>query len=171
MSTSSSKKYKLIGLLFLALYVMIHLGFYKTYFIHFPSFKKFQLLHHVHGFLMSTWILMLITQPLLIGYGKVKLHHFVGGLSYVIAPLLVVSLFLITKMSYEQRSLIVVAKRSYCRSGFEHRAAFHLLRILCDGYGIQEECCPAHAVHHRNRIVDDSSGVKPFTWEFLRYGL
>jgi len=106
MSTASSKKYKLIGLLFLALYVITHLGFYKTYFIHFPSFEKFQLLHHVHGFLMSTWILMLVTQPLLIGYGKVKLHHFVGGLSYVIAPLLVVSLFLITKMSYNKGVLL-----------------------------------------------------------------
>ena len=106
MSTSSSKKYKLIGLLFLALYVMTHLGFYKTYFIHFPSFEKFQLLHHVHGFLMSTWILMLVTQPLLIGYGKVRLHHFVGRLSYVIAPLLIVSLFLITKMSYNKGVLL-----------------------------------------------------------------
>ena len=46
---------------------------------------------------MSTWILTLITQPLLIGCGKVRLHHFVGGFSYVTAPLLILSLFLITK--------------------------------------------------------------------------
>ena len=106
MNSSPSKKYKLIGLLFVALYVMTHLGFYKTYFIQFPSFEDFQLLHHIHGFLMSTWILMLIIQPLLISYGKIKLHHFVGRLSYVIAPMVIVSLLLITKMSYNKGILL-----------------------------------------------------------------
>lgn len=85
---------------------MTHLGFYKTYFIQFPSFEDFQLLHHIHGFLMSTWILMLIIQPLLISYGKIKLHHFVGRLSYVIAPMVIVSLLLITKMSYNKGILL-----------------------------------------------------------------
>jgi hypothetical protein len=64
-----------------------------------------------------------------------------------------------------------VAKSCYCRSDFEHRAAFYLLRISSALNGLQEEFCPTHAVHHRNRIADDPSRIEVFTLEFSRYGL
>jgi hypothetical protein len=98
----SSRTYIQIALWFLVLYGLIHLGFYRTYFIHFPGFKPFQWMHHVHGFLMSTWILMLIIQPLLIGLGKRSMHHRIGKLSYIVAPLIILSMFLITRMSYQK---------------------------------------------------------------------
>ena len=64
---------------------------------------------------MSTWILTLITQPLLIGCGKVRLDHFVGGFSYVTTPLLILSLFLITKRHKINESFFTVVKSYYCR--------------------------------------------------------
>ena len=45
-------------------------------------------------------------------------------------------------------SLFAVAKSGYCQSGFVHSAAFYLPRILYTFYGLQEECCQAHAVLH-----------------------
>jgi len=49
---------------------------------------------------MMTWMAMLIVQPLLIHFNKVPIHRIIGRLSFVIAPLLVVSIFLVTKMVY-----------------------------------------------------------------------
>ena len=49
---------------------------------------------------MMIWMAMLIVQPLLIRFNKVSIHRIIGKLSFVIAPLLVVSIFLVTKMVY-----------------------------------------------------------------------
>lgn len=94
----------IIGIIFLLL--LVHIGFYKTYIRYFPSFvdyitpngRKFHFswVKHFHGMMMMGWILMLLLQPILILKGKIKLHHRVGSLSYVLAPLVLLSMWLIT---------------------------------------------------------------------------
>jgi hypothetical membrane protein len=44
-----------------------------------------------HGMAMTAWCLMLILQPLLIRLQKNKLHRLTGKLSYIIAPLIVIT--------------------------------------------------------------------------------
>lgn len=68
------------------------LGFYKTYFIQFPDFEdNITGYIHVHAFIASLWILMLIVQPILILNKKNHLHKRLGKLSYIVFPLLILS--------------------------------------------------------------------------------
>jgi hypothetical protein len=80
------------------------LGFYKTYLIHFPTFEGFATVHHFHGLLALTWILMLISQAYLIRNKKYTIHKAVGKLSFIVMPLFIISLFLVAKESYFRNS-------------------------------------------------------------------
>ena len=102
----------IIGIFLLLL--LVHIGFYKTYIRHFPGFEDyttpggrkfhFSWVKHVHGMLMMGWILMLLLQPILILKGKIKWHHRVGRLSYVLAPLVLMSMWLITQERFDDIS-------------------------------------------------------------------
>ena len=95
----------IIGIILLLL--LVHIGFYKTYISHFPVFEDyitrggrkfhFSWVKHFHGMMMMGWTLMLLLQPILILKGKIKWHHRVGSLSYILAPLVLLSLWLITQ--------------------------------------------------------------------------
>lgn len=110
-------------------------GFYKSYTSHFPHFKNATTLIHIHGALLMTWMLLLISQPLLIHFGKGKLHRTVGKISWVLGPLIIISLFLVGRGSYargvgvfpeqENLSFIVLDMR-----GFLSFAIFWFLAML-----------------------------------------
>lgn len=100
MEKSQAIPYSRISLFFIFVLAVITWGFYKTYIIFFPSFTGFNFLQHFHGAMMMIWMAFLITQPLLIRSGKVTIHRAVGKLSYVIAPLLAASIFLVSRMVY-----------------------------------------------------------------------
>ena len=51
---------------------------------------------------MASWIILLMVQPVLIHKGKLKAHRFIGKLSYIIAPLMIVSMCLILRLSYHK---------------------------------------------------------------------
>ena len=90
----------IIGMILVS--VIVHLGFGATYIKHFPVFEKFTWVHHIHGALMGAWVLLLIVQPFLIHYKKKATHRLLGKLSYVLAPLMIVSMLLIAKHNYEK---------------------------------------------------------------------
>jgi hypothetical protein len=71
------------------------LRLFKTYFGLFPEFNaETTPVVHFHFFVQSLWICILITQPLLIRYEKFKIHRLIGKLTYVLVPLIVVSIIL-----------------------------------------------------------------------------
>jgi hypothetical protein len=94
--------YRGISLFFILVMAVITWGFYKTYIIFFPSFTGFNSLQHFHGAMMATWMVFLIIQPLLIRSGRITIHRAIGKLSFIIAPLLVVSIFLLSRMVYQR---------------------------------------------------------------------
>jgi hypothetical protein len=75
-------------------------GFYQSYTSQFPDFKDATPLIHVHGALMMRWMLLLIAQPLLIQSGRIALHRNIGKISWVLGPLIIVSLFLMGKTGF-----------------------------------------------------------------------
>jgi hypothetical protein len=83
------------------------MGFYKTYIIFFPSFTGFNNVQHFHGAMMMVWMTFLIAQPLLIRSGKLAIHRAIGKLSYVFAPLLILSIFLVSRMVYQRPEPVV----------------------------------------------------------------
>jgi hypothetical protein len=100
MQQTTAIPYQRISLFFVFILALLTWGFYKTYLIFFPSFKGFSSVQHFHGAMMITWMLMLIVQPLLIRFNKISIHRIIGKLSFVVAPLLIVSIFLVTRMVY-----------------------------------------------------------------------
>jgi len=100
MQQTTAIPYGRISIFFVFILALLTWGFYRTYIIFFPSFKGFSSVQHFHGAMMMTWMTMLIIQPLLIRFNKITIHRTIGKLSFVLAPLLIVSIFLITKMVY-----------------------------------------------------------------------
>ena len=111
-------------------------GFYQSYTSQFPHFKNATTLIHIHGALVMTWLILLIVQPLLIHKGKAHLHRRIGKVSYVLGPLIIISLFLMGRAGYwrghgsvpEQMMLdfIVLDMR-----GFLSFAIFWSLAMIC----------------------------------------
>ncbi|MCB0655618.1 MAG: hypothetical protein KDC57_05745 [Saprospiraceae bacterium] len=86
------KAYRNLGFLFLLLLPLTFLGFYKTYFIHFPQFSdQITPFMHSHAAIACVWISMLIAQPLFIRYRKLKWQRRIGKWSYFVFPLLILS--------------------------------------------------------------------------------
>lgn len=86
------KAYKNLGYFMLLLLPLAFFGFYKTYFSQFPDFnEKITVFHHLHAAIATIWIVMLVVQPLLMRYRKLKIHRMVGKLSYIVFPLLILS--------------------------------------------------------------------------------
>lgn len=84
------------GYYFIALVAFVLLGFWPTYFSKFINgTADFNFYFHFHALMMSLWILALIVQPILIKKKKVSIHRFIGKLSYVLMPLLFISVILL----------------------------------------------------------------------------
>lgn len=94
------KAYKHLGFFVILLLTIVIWGFYRTYFVLFPTFQGITTAMHFHGAMLLVWFVMLIIQPFLVRYGKIGLHRNIGKLSYVIMPLLMFSIFLMTKGQY-----------------------------------------------------------------------
>lgn len=77
-----------IGLLFLAI-----AGFWQSYFS--KLFSGIDSYTHIHAATMVLWLGMLITQVFLIRLHKRSLHNFIGNFSYLLVPILIVSLILL----------------------------------------------------------------------------
>lgn len=94
------KAYRNISYLFVALLLISFIGFFQTYIVNFPTFTGSVTAHHVHGFLLVLWIALLIAQPLLIRTKKLELHRLLGKASYVLVPLIVLSILMVTRVQY-----------------------------------------------------------------------
>ena len=131
------------------LIVLVHIGFSKTYIQFFPKFDGFKAAQHFHGMMMMGWLLMLLVQPILILKGKTKLHRRIGTLSYVLAPMVLLSIYLVIQSRYdfylEQgretkaviawlsinfRLMLFFAVFYFLAIYYKHRPALHM-RFMC----------------------------------------
>ena len=92
--------YKNVSLLFIVIFGIVFLGFFKTYFGLFPSFNNVTLFQHIHGLLFTTWFVLLFVQPLLIRYGKYRAHRIIGRFTYVLVPCIIISIHFIAREAY-----------------------------------------------------------------------
>lgn len=98
--TNQTAKYDRISLLSISVLLVLTWGFYRTYIIFFPSFEGFQFAQHFHGAIMLLWMAILIVQPWLMSRKKFGIHKAIGKASFVIAPILMVSIFLVSRMTF-----------------------------------------------------------------------
>lgn len=98
--TNQTINTKAIIFLMVLVFVTVQVGFHATYIRYFPDFKQFNWLHHIHGALMASWVILLVVQPILIHKRKFVTHRFIGKLTYLIAPLLIISILFAAKFNY-----------------------------------------------------------------------
>jgi uncharacterized membrane protein YozB (DUF420 family) len=100
----------IIGIVLLL--ALIHFGFFRTYISHFPKFApkevegygpvSFNAVKHIHGMIMMAWVIMLLVQPILIRAKKMNMHKWVGRASYVLAPLVLFSIYIVNRHTYNE---------------------------------------------------------------------
>jgi hypothetical protein len=100
MQTNRELPYYFISWFFFAILVVLLWGFHRTYTIFFPKFEGFGIVQHFHGAIMLSWVILLVVQPLLIQYRKVRMHKFTGKITYILAPLLALSILMVSQMVY-----------------------------------------------------------------------
>ena len=94
------KVYRTSSYLFIAVLLMVCVGFYKTYFGLFPHFNGITVGLHIHALTILIWMGILIMQPFLIRGKKLKLHRLIGKFSYVIVPLVVLTTGWIMRLAF-----------------------------------------------------------------------
>lgn len=93
------RNYKTLVFLFTAILLISIAGFYRSYFRFFPHFKDITFFTHIHFVIFLSWFALLIWQPILIKQQKFELHRKVGRLSYGLAPIMVLSILIMVKLT------------------------------------------------------------------------
>lgn len=97
------KEYKNTGYIFFLLFVLVVIGFFKTYYGLVPGFNPgTTVVIHFHATVLMLWIIFLIVQPLLIRYKKFSGHRLLGKLSYVLGPLIICSFIMVMNKEYDE---------------------------------------------------------------------
>ena len=105
---------------------------------------------HFHAGLMTLWFALLIAQPLLVRTGRRPLHRMLGKSSFVLAPLAVVSMVLLTHVRLQEvtdasmralailplamATLFAVAYALAIR--YRHQPALHARYMICTGLAL-----------------------------------
>jgi hypothetical protein len=82
------------GFGFIALFLIAIIGFWKPYFaLKFGDIDRYT---HIHAVTMVVWCLLLIGQALLVRFGNRALHKKIGVAAYVLGPVIMASIFLLS---------------------------------------------------------------------------
>ena len=100
LSIPARSSYRLTALFIILILIGVQWGFYQSYTSQFPTFANATTVIHIHGALLIMWLSLLVVQPMLIHFKKIKLHRSIGKVSYVLGPLIIISMFLVGKGSY-----------------------------------------------------------------------
>lgn len=94
------KGYKNLVYFFGVIALITFIGFYKKYFSLAPDFPGLKNIHHIHAIALTTWLCMLIVQPILIANKRMNEHRMIGKLSYFLVPIMFVSMILVYHNQY-----------------------------------------------------------------------
>lgn len=97
---------KYLHYFFFGVWLTSVVGFHKNYTSKFPAFEGVNWIQHFHGTVMMLWYVLLISQTLLLRYKKTTWHSATVKVAYVLGPLVVYTIFLITRMMY-QRDIVI----------------------------------------------------------------
>ncbi len=149
------------GYYFLGVFALAVAGFWPSYFAKFfDGTGDFTFYFHFHAFFAVLWILMLITQPILIRQKKFELHRKIGKLSYVLVPVMFLSIILLA------HSTLKGPKENF---GLELWVPFKDLLIFAVGYGIAITYRHTMAIHARGMIVAGIVLIEPALVRLILY--
>ena len=94
------KGYNKIVFFFVVIVLITLPGFYKSYFSLLPDFPGLKNIHHFHAVALMLYLALLIVQPILISSKKIAIHRIIGKFSYILVPLIFISLILVYHNQY-----------------------------------------------------------------------
>lgn len=149
------------GYYFIVLFAVVIAGFWPSYFAKFfDGTADFTFYLHFHSTLAMLWVFMLITQPILIRQKKFELHRKIGKLSYMLVPLIFISIILLA------HSTLRGPKENL---GLELWVPFKDLLIFAVGYGIAIKYRKTMAIHARGMIVAGIVLIEPALVRLILY--
>lgn len=149
------------GYYFIVLFALALAGFWPSYFAKFfYGTADFTFYFHFHAFFAILWIFMLIAQPLLIRQKKYALHRIIGRLSYIIVPMIFISIILLA------HSTLKGPKENL---GLELWVPAKDLLIFAIGYGIAIKFRNKMAIHARGMILAGIVLIEPALVRLILY--
>ena len=156
-------KFDLSGYYFLGLVVLVLLGFWPTYFSKFfDKTADFTMYFHFHAIMLSLWILALIIQPILIRKRKLAVHRLIGKFTYVLFPLMILSVVLLAHSSHH------ADEKDLDTNLF---LSFKDLVILSTGYFIGVRYRHNVDLHARGMVVTGIVCIEPSVVRFLTHAV
>jgi hypothetical protein len=96
MVSEVKQRFEVSGYYFIVLAALALLGFWPTYFSKFfNGTADFKFYFHFHVAVITLWVASLITQPILIRRKQLKWHRLIGKFSYILIPLIFISVILV----------------------------------------------------------------------------
>lgn len=175
MSANTSKiRFDNSGYYFFALVIIVLLGFWPSYFSGFFSgTNAYSFYFHFHACMMSIWIGMLIIQPILIRKKKLRIHKLIGKVSYIVMPLLFVSILLLvhSRIKGSEREdlglsifvpfkdLLILGTTYIIAIRYKHNLQIHARAMIATGIVFIEPAL--------SRFMDHSVIKNDGTWAYL----
>ena len=163
---------------FIAFLLAAIIGFWPTYFTRMGEMASWRV--HAHGALLFGWCLLLIAQAWLIRDRRGAWHRALGKVSYVLAPLIVISTLVVEHgvlvkaagkyndetlyFAYVVVALLILFVLSYARAIAHRRTpALHMRYMMCTALTMVD---PVFA-----RIIDVRFGIGFGTGQMITYTL
>lgn len=154
-------QFKNTGYYFIGLIALAFAGFWPSYFSKFfDGTADFTFYFHFHAVLAVIWIFILIVQPLLVYQKKLEIHRLIGKMSYVLVPLIYISVILLAHSRIDPQS-----PDRYLNFWFP----FKDLIIFSAGYGVAIRYRKQMAIHARGMIVAGIVMIEPALVRLISY--
>ncbi len=105
------RKLTWILIISIAVIILSLAGFFPSYIGHFPQYSNFKWAIHIHFIAFCCWFALIVIQPILIRKREFELHKKLGRFSYVLLPILVITILLLRlgKLEEELKESIEMA--------------------------------------------------------------
>ena len=146
-------KFKYTGYYFLCFIALVLIGFWPTYFSKFfDGSADFNFYFHFHAATATSWVIVLISQPMLILSKKFHIHRLIGRLSYGLVPILFISIILLahSRIDPDAENLAWLVW-----------IPFKDLFIFSFGYGVAIIFKKTMPIHARGMIVAGMALIEP----------
>ncbi len=159
--TSHQLRFEKSAYWFAGLLVLAVAGFWNSYFSKFFSGENDSSFYfHFHAGMMMLWICLLIIQPLLFRNRKMKLHRMIGKLSYILMPVMLLSVLLVLNSGLKG---VPAGELTFNSVIFPVRDFF----LLASAFGIGVWYRRDMPIHARAMIITGILFIEPALFRFL----
>lgn len=159
--TTARIRFDKSGYYFIVLLALIVAGFWNSYFSRFfTGTNDYNFYFHFHALMMSLWVITLIVQPLLIRKKKLTLHRVIGRFTYVMMPVMLLSVLLILNSGMKG---MPAEELTFSQVIFPFRDFLFLLFFFSIGVIYRRKM----QIHARAMIITGIVFIEPALFRFL----